>query len=242
MQQDCAVHSRDVYWLALHHPHCSHERQEQQGTQNRQPADCAPLLRRWYSCIRFFTNSIRFSVSYMPSILLSQKSPKKSFTYIGTKKAKNSHLKIKFFQKNLRAAETAPKSGKSGYIIVLNCGRSVSRCQDQYRQQISNILCCTAIGDQKIINCVKSDCCSQQTAGSGNLQPCSLPHICKTTADNGSTDHMHGSSPNTTEENKRKMSGSVLDQVADVLKCGKGKSYNYSCIFICSLFGSNISR
>ena len=29
--------------------------------------------RRWYSCIRFFTNSIRFSVSYMPSILLSQK-------------------------------------------------------------------------------------------------------------------------------------------------------------------------
>ena len=72
-----------------------------------------------------FRNSIRFSVSYMPSILLSQKSPKKSFTYIGTKKAKNSHLKIKFFQKNLRAAETAPKSGKSGYIIVLNCGRSV---------------------------------------------------------------------------------------------------------------------
>ena len=54
----------------------------------------------------------------MPSILLSQKSPKKSFTYIGTKKAKNSHLKIKFFQKNLRAAETAPKNGKSGYIIV----------------------------------------------------------------------------------------------------------------------------
>ena len=50
---------------------------------------------------------------------------KSSFTYIGTKKAKNSHLKIKFFQKNLRAAETAPKSGKSGYIIVLNCGKSV---------------------------------------------------------------------------------------------------------------------
>ena len=51
----------------------------------------------------------------------SLKSP---FTYIGTKKAKNSHLKIKFFQKNLRAAETAPKSGKSGYIIVSNCGKS----------------------------------------------------------------------------------------------------------------------
>jgi len=38
---------------------------------------------------------------------------KSPFTYIGTKKAKNSHLKIKFFQKNLRAAETAPKREKS---------------------------------------------------------------------------------------------------------------------------------
>ena len=44
MQQDCTVHSRNVYWLVLHYPHCSHKRQEQQGTQNRQPADCAPLL------------------------------------------------------------------------------------------------------------------------------------------------------------------------------------------------------
>lgn len=78
---------------------------------------------------------------------------------------------------------------------------------------------------------MKGDCRSQQAAGSGNLQPCSLPYIRKTAADNGSTDHVHGSGPNTTEENKRKMSGSVLDQVADVLKCGKGKGYNYSGIF-----------
>ena len=61
----------------------------------------------------------------MPSNLLPQKQSYKPFTYIGTKKAKNSHLKIIFFQKNLRAAETAPKSEKSGYIIVSNCGRSV---------------------------------------------------------------------------------------------------------------------
>ena len=78
---------------------------------------------------------------------------------------------------------------------------------------------------------MKGDCRSQQAAGSGNLQPCSLPHICKAAADNGSTDHMHGSSPNTTEENKRKMSGSVLDQIADILKCGKGKGCDHSGIF-----------
>ena len=38
--------------------------------------------------LEIFTNSIRFSVSYIPTFLLSQKSPKKSFTYIGTKKRK----------------------------------------------------------------------------------------------------------------------------------------------------------
>ena len=54
----------------------------------------------------------------MPFNLLPQKSPKKSFTYIGTKKAKNSHLKIKFFQKNLRAAETAPKREKKQVILL----------------------------------------------------------------------------------------------------------------------------
>ena len=126
MQQNCAVHSRGVYWPALHDPHCPHKGQEQHRahrTDRRQTVRRS--WRRWYSCIRFFTNSIRVLVSYIPSNLLSQKSPKKSFTYIGTKKAKNSHLKIKFFQKNLRAAETAPKSGKSGYIIVSNCGKSV---------------------------------------------------------------------------------------------------------------------
>jgi len=36
----------------------------------------------------------------------------------GTKKAKNSHLKIKFFQKNLRAAETAPKREKKQVILL----------------------------------------------------------------------------------------------------------------------------
>ena len=49
----------------------------------------------------------------MPSNLLPQKQSYKPFTYIGTKKAKNSHLKLIFFQKNLRAAETAPKREKN---------------------------------------------------------------------------------------------------------------------------------
>ena len=54
----------------------------------------------------------------MPSNLLPQKQSYKPFTYIGTKKAKNSHLKIIFFQKNLRAAETAPKREKNQVILL----------------------------------------------------------------------------------------------------------------------------
>ena len=135
MQQNCAVHSHGVYWPALHDPHCPHEGQEQHGTQNGQTADCAPLLAAvvfihslFYQfdtlfCIvhAFHKDNNQADIRNPLRYLIRLKSP---FTYIGTKKAKNSHLKIKFFQKNLRAAETAPKSEKSGYIIVLNCGRS----------------------------------------------------------------------------------------------------------------------
>ena len=126
MQQNCAVHSRGVYWLALHYPHCPHEGQEQQGTQNGQTADCAPLLAAVVFMHSLFL-PIRYAFLYRTCLPTSfhKNSLKSPFTYIGTKKAKNSHLKIKFFQKNLRAAETAPKREKSGYIIVSNCGRSV---------------------------------------------------------------------------------------------------------------------
>ena len=67
MQQNCAVHSRGVYWPALHDPHCPHKGQEQHRahrTDRRQTVRRS--WRQWYSCIRFFTNSILFSVSYMP--------------------------------------------------------------------------------------------------------------------------------------------------------------------------------
>ena len=56
----------------------------------------------------FFKKTLDFLLAGFHKKVL--KSP---FTYIGTKKVKNSHLKIKFFQKNLRAAETAPKRGKN---------------------------------------------------------------------------------------------------------------------------------
>lgn len=76
--------------------------------------------------------------------------------------------------------------------------------QDQHRQNVCDILYRTAIGDQKIINCMKSDGCPEQTAGSGDLQPGALPYICQSTADDGTTDHVHGTRSNAPEKIKEK--------------------------------------
>ncbi len=102
-------------------------------------------------------------------------------------------------------------------------GRSAFRCQDHYWQNIGSILHCAAVSDQQIIERVKRDGCSQQTAGSGNLQPGPLPHIREASA--------YLMAPQITciapvpipRKNKGKMSGSILDQVADIFKSGKEK-------------------
>jgi len=60
----------------------------------------------------------------MPSNLLPQKQSKKVFHLYRYKKTEKLSPENQIFLKNLRAAETAPKSEKSGYIIVSNCGRS----------------------------------------------------------------------------------------------------------------------
>ena len=70
----------------------------------------------------------------------------------------------------------------------------------------------------------------EQTAGSGDLQPGPLPHIRQSTADDGTTDHVHRSCSNAPEKNKGKMSGSVLDQIADIFKGGKGKGDDHGSI------------
>ena len=78
---------------------------------------------------------------------------------------------------------------------------------------------------------MKSDGCPEQTAGSGDLQPGALPYICQSTADDGTTDHVHGTRSNAPEKDKGKMSGSVLNQIADILKGGKGKCNDDGSIF-----------
>ena len=78
---------------------------------------------------------------------------------------------------------------------------------------------------------MKSDGCPEQTAGSGDLQPGALPYIRQPTADDGTTDHVHGTRSNAPEKDKGKMSGSVLNQIADILKGGKGKCNDDGSIF-----------
>ena len=64
---------------------------------------------------------------------------------------------------------------------------------------------------------------TQQTASAGHLQPRPLPCVCKTAAYDQSAEDMHGSRAEAPEENKGKAVRSVLDEIADVFKGGKGE-------------------
>ena len=64
---------------------------------------------------------------------------------------------------------------------------------------------------------------TQHTASAGHLQPRPLPCVCKTAAYDQSAEDMHGSRAEAPEENKGKAVRSVLDEIADVFKGGKGE-------------------
>ena len=119
MQQDCAVHSRLLAGFALS-PLLPQETGITGYTE--QTAGRLRAAPGGGGIHAFAFLPIRYAFLYRTCLPTSfhKNSLKSPFTYIGTKKAKNSHLKIKFFQKNLRAAETALKREKSGYIIVSN--------------------------------------------------------------------------------------------------------------------------
>ena len=128
MQQNCAVHSRGVYWPALHDPHCPHKGQEQHRahrTDRRQTVRRS--WRRWYSCIRFFTNSIRFSVSYMPSNLLPKKQSKKVFHLYRYKKTEKLSPENQIF---LKKFESCRNSSQKRKIRLYYCIESPSDSQN----------------------------------------------------------------------------------------------------------------
>lgn len=103
MQQDRAVHSCGIYRLAPYRPyrsHRSHKGQEQQDAQGRQTADASPRLpAAVFRYSLFYYRNTLFCIVHTRKTSSLKTQLKKPFTYIGTKTQKNSHPKIKFFQK-----------------------------------------------------------------------------------------------------------------------------------------------
>ena len=111
MQQNCAVHSRGVYWPALHDPHCPHKGQEQQGTQNRQPADCAPLLAAVIFMHSFFYQcDTGFGI--IPFNLLPKKQSKKVFHLYRYKKSEKLSPENQIFSKKFESCRNSSQKRK----------------------------------------------------------------------------------------------------------------------------------
>ncbi len=118
MQQNCAVHSRGVYWPALHDPHCPHKGQEQHRahrTDRRQTVRRS--WRQWYSCIRFFTNSILFSVSYMPPTSFPKNSVKVFHLY-RYKKSEKLSPENQIFSKKFESCRNSSQKRKKQVILL----------------------------------------------------------------------------------------------------------------------------
>ena len=83
-----------------------HKGQEQQDAQGKQTADASPRLpAAVFRYSLFYYRNTLFCIVHTRKTSSLKTQLKKPFTYIGTKTQKNSHPKIKFFQKNLRAAQ-----------------------------------------------------------------------------------------------------------------------------------------
>ena len=118
MQQNCAVHSRGVYWPALHDPHCPHKGQEQHGTQNGQTADCAPLL-----AAVVFIHSLFYQFDTLFCIVHAFQPPStktvlKVFHLYRYKKSEKLSPENQIFQKKFESCRNSSQKRKKQVILL----------------------------------------------------------------------------------------------------------------------------
>ena len=123
--------------------------------------------RRWYSCIRFFTNSIRFFGIIHAFHPPFTKKSNKVFHLYRYKKSEKLSPENQIFQKF--ELPNSSQRGKNRLYYCVNCGRSVFPLPGSVRAADKQYTVLHCHRRSEVINCVKGDCCSQQTAGSGNL-------------------------------------------------------------------------
>ena len=101
----------------------------------------------------------------------------------------------------------------------------LSRCHQQHRKGIGDVLRRAAVGDEQIIDGVEGDGRAQQAAGACDFQPRPLPRVCKPTAHDQATKHVHGSRAEAAEEDEGEAVRAVLNEITHVLKRGEGESH-----------------
>ena len=79
------------------------------------------------------------------------------------------------------------------------------------------------MGDEQIIDGVEGDGRAQEAAGARDFQPRPLPRVCKPTAHDQATKHVHGSRAEAAEEDEGEAVRAVLNEIADVFKGGKAQ-------------------
>ena len=99
----------------------------------------------------------------------------------------------------------------------------LSRCHQQHRKGIGDVLRRAAVGDEQIIDGVEGDGRAQQPTGPCDLQPRPLPCVCKPAAHNQAAEDVHGPCTEATEEDEGEAVRAVLNEIADVFKGGEGE-------------------
>ena len=79
------------------------------------------------------------------------------------------------------------------------------------------------MGDEQIIDGVEGDGSAQEAAGARDFQPRPLPRVCKPTAHDQATKHVHRSRAEAAEEDEGEAVRAVLDEVAHIFEGGKGE-------------------
>ena len=106
--------------------------------------------------------------TYLPTSSKAQL--KKAFHLYRYKNSEKLSPQNRIFSKNLGAAQKQlPKKKNSVVSRYETAGDKFSHCQNQNGQEISDILCRAAVGDQQVIDCMNGNCRPQQAAGSGNF-------------------------------------------------------------------------
>ena len=118
----------------------------------------------------------------------------------------------------------------------------LSRCHQQHRKGIGDVLRRAAVGDEQIIDGVEGDGRAQEAAGARDLQPCPLPRVRKPAAHDQTAQHVHSSRAEAPEEDEGEAVRAVLDEVADIFKGGEGEGDRYCRSLDLIPSGSNTRR